>query len=239
MASVRRKSGVPEPQPICARLSQLNPEVGRLFQLKEDVLACLDLRMVLTNTTKPMKSPVVQPLETPASVSTTRRTAALPVAVNPKVSSYIVVSYAWHNLDWQLAAAATPIASGWGISRPMVDAVLACRDNDGEGVWIDKLCINQDDEHDRKTHVGAMDVIYRSARRMVILLEDVQLDEDEAFAALLYKQWYQDMCVAVTENSLEGAAKNEFVKSFVPSRDYEYYKRERLAAEVSHVGPSH
>lgn len=68
----------------------------------------------------------------------------------------------------------------------MVDAVMGCRENEREGVWIDRFCVNQNDDRDKTTHIGVMDVIYKSARRMIIVLEDVQLSADEASIAMLY-----------------------------------------------------
>ncbi|KXJ93530.1 heterokaryon incompatibility protein-domain-containing protein [Microdochium bolleyi] len=189
---------------ILARLSQLNPQVGALFRPKEEALSRLRLRMVV-------------------AASPHARSAPRPIP------SFIAVSYAWHNTDWNPAAAAVSIASGWKISRPMVDAVMACRESDQEAVWIDRLCINQDDDHDRTTHLSAMDLLYKSARRMIILLEDVQLSMEEASAGTLYAQWFQDLCAAVTERELEGAEKSKFVKAYMFGRDQDYIENAVVA----------
>jgi Heterokaryon incompatibility protein (HET) len=61
----------------------------------------------------------------------------------------------------------------------MFNAVLAERASPSEGIWIDQLCINQDDEEEKMTTIGFMDVIYKNARLVVILLEDVILSKTE------------------------------------------------------------
>ncbi|KXJ87376.1 hypothetical protein Micbo1qcDRAFT_167725, partial [Microdochium bolleyi] len=105
------------------------------------------------------------------------------------------------------------------------------RDGGGKkqtAVWLDQLCINQASEDDKTTHVGAMDLIYRSARRVVILLEDVQLaDSHEEAAALAYKGFYQDMCDEVAAGGLEGTEKAAFVGGYFARREREWCETRR------------
>jgi hypothetical protein len=100
----------------------------------------------------------------------------------------------------------------------MVDAIMSLRQPPNEGVWLDQLCINQSDQSDIVAHIGVMDAIYRSARRVAILLEDVQLDENEEAAALAYAQFYEDLCCEVMERNLEGMEKKRFVDEYFPRR---------------------
>ncbi|KAK4120713.1 hypothetical protein N657DRAFT_674114 [Parathielavia appendiculata] len=179
---------------ILARLKELNPEVVRQFHPKLNALSDLNLRMIR-----------------PASAS--------PEAAG-RVASYIAVSYCWHYPQWPLAAAATPIAPGWEISEPMMKAVMRLCQPD-EGVWLDKLCINQDDAADKAAHIGVMDAIYRSARRTAILLEDIQLSKEEEKAGLIYRGFYEDLVQAVQRASLEGEQKARFIDAYIPSREKE------------------
>jgi len=130
--------------------------------------------------------------------------------------SFIIVSYCWHSDEW------TPIPNkicpGWDISRPMVDAIMSLRQT-GEGVWIDKLCINQADSNEKKVAIGAMDILYRAARRLVILLEDVQLDKEDEDAGRSYLKVFEDMCQEVNEKRLTGQAKNEFIQGYLDIRE--------------------
>ncbi|KAK4135995.1 hypothetical protein BT67DRAFT_229024 [Trichocladium antarcticum] len=182
---------------ILSRLRDLNPEVACQFHPKEDALSSLCLRMINASTGPPVRSPGDQP-HTP---------------------SFVVVSYCWHYPQWPLAPAATPISPGWEISQPMTDAVMALRQTPDEAVWVDKLCINQDDEADKTAHIAAMDAIYRSARRAAILLEDIQLDADEEQAALAYAGFYADLCREVKDGGLEGQEKSRFVGEYFPRRE--------------------
>lgn len=143
---------MPQAREICARLSQLKPEVSALFKPKDDVLPSLSLRMIVAaaNAQTSACQGSAEDLATAAEVQS-------PLARN--IPSFLAISYAWHHSDWTPAAAATPIAPGWEISQPMIDAVLACRESDEEAVWLDKLCINQADENDKTTHIGVMDLI--------------------------------------------------------------------------------
>ncbi|KAK3897916.1 heterokaryon incompatibility protein-domain-containing protein [Staphylotrichum tortipilum] len=181
------------PDEILSRLNGLNPEVGRQFRLKKDVRPDVRLRMLC-------------PAPSPGSIYS-------------PVPSYIAVSYCWHYPKWRLAAAATPVYPGWEISEPMIHAVMALRQTPDEGVWLDKLCINQDDPVDKEGHIALMDTIYHSARRVVILLEDIQLTKDEEEAGLAYRGFYEDLVHEVEERGLRGDEKGQFVDQYFPKRE--------------------
>ena len=51
-----------------------------------------------------------------------------------------------------------------------------------EGVWIDQLCIAQRDPKEKMVAIGAMDVVYRSTRSIIVAIEDVQLSWEAAMA---------------------------------------------------------
>jgi hypothetical protein len=88
------------------------------------------------------------------------------------VRQYLAISYCWHSSD---------IGHGyWPISKPFVDAILAEKDHPREGIWMDQLCIDQTSSVYKAESIAAMDIIYRSCIRLVVLLEDVFLDEQEA-----------------------------------------------------------
>jgi hypothetical protein len=179
-----------EANTILAGLKQLNPTIAEQFHPKQTTIAGLTLRMI--------RSPP------PAS------------GVKVTVPSFIAISYCWHYpLDWTLAPAAqaSKLRPGWEISQPMAKAVLSLRTSTNEGVWLDKLCIKQSDESEKAVTIGAMDVIYRSARQMAILLEDVQLDAAEQMAAKTYAGFCEDMRQLIVKNGLQGEAKMELIRS--------------------------
>ncbi|KAK3615402.1 hypothetical protein LTR56_026610 [Elasticomyces elasticus] len=48
-----------------------------------------------------------------------------------------------------------------------------------EGVWIDQICIDQDSRDETTISMSAMDMVYRSARLVVVALDDIELDMRE------------------------------------------------------------
>jgi len=64
-------------------------------------------------------------------------------------------------------------------SDVFIQALLNERKNAQEGLWIDQICINQDDEDEKKITVPVMDLIYKNARIVVIILGDIEVDTQE------------------------------------------------------------
>lgn len=96
---------------------------------------------------------------------------------------------------------------------------MSQREDQKEGVWLDKLCINQNSAEDKDVHIGAMDIIYRSARRVIILLEDIQLTQEEETAGLAYAGFYKDMGREADERNLQGQDRLNFIDTYFPSRE--------------------
>jgi len=183
---------------ILDRLQQLNPQVASHFSPKSNAISELPLRMICSQKPEPSSS---------SSSS------------SGSIKSFIVVSYSWHYPSWKLAPAAKPIVPGWEISQPMVDAIMGLREDSDEGVWLDRLCIDQNDDRDKDVHIGAMGIIYRSARRLIILFEDIQLTKDESEAGVIYAGFYEEMCGEISDRKLEGREKSEFIHSYLPLRE--------------------
>ncbi len=55
-----------------------------------------------------------------------------------------------------------------------------------ERVWTDALCIDWTNGHENTVDIGAMDVIYKCARGVVITLSDVYLYISEANVIIIY-----------------------------------------------------
>ncbi|KAM7196279.1 Heterokaryon incompatibility protein (HET) domain containing protein [Naviculisporaceae sp. PSN 640] len=196
-ASERQRGRRQDAAAILARLGELNPTVAKQFQPKLDAIDSLSLRMVVPSD-------------------------ALPKDANTaRVPSYIIVSYCWHYPEWPLAPTAKPIVPGWEISKPMVDAFMGLRQSPDEGVWLDKLCINQEDESDKREHIAAMDIIYKSARRLIILLEDVQLSREQTVAGLTYATFFQDLRDEINKRGLEGRDRSDLIEEYFPGRERE------------------
>jgi ABC-type enterochelin transport system permease subunit len=53
------------------------------------------------------------------------------------------------------------------------------RKSQGEGLWIDACCIDQNDIVEKRHAIAAMDAIYRSAREVFIALEVFSLSDEQ------------------------------------------------------------
>jgi hypothetical protein len=94
------------------------------------------------------------------------------------VRQYLAISYCWHSDEF--LPEGYERYGNWPISKPFVNAILSDKDHPREGIWMDQLCIDQSSSVDKGKSVAAMDIIYRSCIRLIVLLEDVFLDEREA-----------------------------------------------------------
>jgi hypothetical protein len=74
----------------------------------------------------------------------------------PEFRSFIAVSYCWHNNFWTPTEGLHRDGPDMPISRPMLESVLDNRESVEETVWIDGLCINQDDKQEKIYAIGSM-----------------------------------------------------------------------------------
>jgi hypothetical protein len=93
------------------------------------------------------------------------------------VRQYMAVSYCWRSENF--LPDNYERHDSWPVSKPFVDAMISEKDHPRVGIWMDQLCIDQNSPEDKRKSVAAMDVIYRSCIRLLVLLEDVFLDAAE------------------------------------------------------------
>lgn len=134
---------------LLARMKELNPTKADSFKAKRVAIDTVPFRLLCSRRSKIL----------------TEEKAEVP--------SFIALSYCWHGPDWSLAGNSTKEA--WPISNIMIRTLFGSRQSEEEGIWIDQHCINQDDQEEKQVAIAAMDVIYRSARRVIVVLEDVAL----------------------------------------------------------------
>ena len=92
-------------------------------------------------------------------------------------SSYIALSYCWKA---GLESVGETMHPSLPLTLELGQALLDERLHLQEGVWIDQLCIPQDDPAEKAIAIGTMNITYKSARLVVIVIEDVVLEENEA-----------------------------------------------------------
>ncbi|KAI8940052.1 hypothetical protein NX059_003771 [Plenodomus lindquistii] len=90
---------------------------------------------------------------------------------------FMAISYCWRSPDF-VSEDYEP-HDVWPIKKSFVDAILSEKPHPRCGIWMDQLCIDQTSSEDKRIAVAAMDIIYRSCLRLVVLLEDVVLNEEE------------------------------------------------------------
>jgi len=99
---------------------------------------------------------------------------------------FVALSYASHSEEWKphdaCFASAAAVASQ--CACPLTPGLWAAfmRVTGHSPFWVDQLCIDQDNETEKELAIGAMDFVYRAAIKVVVALEDIALDNDEAGA---------------------------------------------------------
>ncbi|MCJ1403281.1 hypothetical protein MMC11_006504 [Xylographa trunciseda] len=103
--------------------------------------------------------------------------------VEQNFSSYIALSYCWRldsriNASWDIAEniATNNFKLSLPIPSSLFQAFLNERASESEGVWCDQICIDQSNELEKRVAIGLMDVIYKEARRVIVALDDIEID---------------------------------------------------------------
>jgi hypothetical protein len=112
---------------------------------------------------------------------------------------YIALSYCRKKINIETPKRViTPIAFGWSTeedqfpiptSNIVFQAVLREK-RVGEGLWFDQVSINQEDEAERVASIGAIDIIYKNARAVVVALDDIAVSPDEEQFLRYYVEQY-------------------------------------------------
>lgn len=135
-------------------LGRLDPSVSEMFALKSEAVGDAPLRLL-------------KPRTILANADNISRESD---------ESFIALSYCWHSEDWYKTPEEIPRGP---ISDDLFFALLQERLYPAEGIWIDQLCINQDDQKEKAVAVASMDIIYKYARLVVVMLEDIWIDKSE------------------------------------------------------------
>lgn len=159
-----------EAELVLSNLQRLSPDLASLFGVRTPT----------------------QMYDTPFTVICESDTGNFPFGKTQPVKQFLAVSYCWRHehSDWP-ADGSRPLPP-WPFSKPFVDAVLEERgvvsesgrhpDFRRECIFVDKMCIDQQDEHEKQRSIAMMDVIYKTCRKLMILLEDVVFTEAEVDA---------------------------------------------------------
>nr|POF27595.1 hypothetical protein CFP56_73780 [Quercus suber] len=72
-------------------------------------------------------------------------------------------------------------------------AVCHERTSEDEGIWVDQICINQESDEEKTISMSAMDMVYRSARVAVVVLDDIRLSAHESDVLAAHMDEYERM----------------------------------------------
>jgi Heterokaryon incompatibility protein (HET) len=130
--------------------------------------------------------------------------------------SFICLSYCWHKEDWSTTTS-HGLHEEWPITENMLCAFLAQRSTYDEGVWIDALCIDQNNPTEKMHAIGSMDMLYKSARTVYIILEDIILPEEVCDTMLLLLLENPDLETAHMPNTIVPLVQKSLVLARTPS----------------------
>ena len=103
------------------------------------------------------------------------------------VDSFLILSYTWHSNAWQAhPALAEPHPEIGGPLMPAMWAALLAQLKERECFWIDQLCIDQRSDTEKTAAIASMDLLYKSARKVIIALEDIALSTTEMDLMFMY-----------------------------------------------------
>ena len=95
---------------------------------------------------------------------------------------FLALSYCCHDESWTRAPVCREASIPEFPLSSHMRVALFKEFGHREGVWIDQLCIAQHDLKEKMIAIGAMDVVYRSTKFIIVALEDVQLSWEAAMA---------------------------------------------------------
>ena len=163
------RDGRIESETILARLDKYNANTAQDFGLKEEIVDQVPLKLLRE----------VFPQEQPS------------LSEND-FENYIALSYCWHSDEWIPAEGLGDRLPEWPISPRMVRGLLDQRVSTGEGIWIDERCINQNNPSEKLIAIGAMDLIYKCARLVVVVIEDISFSKKEQIVLRRLVSKYED-----------------------------------------------
>ncbi|KAF2193482.1 hypothetical protein K469DRAFT_515331, partial [Zopfia rhizophila CBS 207.26] len=147
-------------------------------------------------------------------------------------TSYIAMSYCWkkanHGTPRKEISPVGDLPFGWvktvelfpiPTTPAMFQAILQERQSESEGLWFDQVCINQEDEDEKATSIGVMDLIYKNARTVVIALDDIAASEDEVMFLRQYFEYYSRSSLPINQQPNRGLSP-PFMQTRAPFRSF-------------------
>jgi Heterokaryon incompatibility protein (HET) len=146
------------------------------------------------------------------------RDAAVECTLLPKTfklakGGYEALSYVWKDTCGIEGVYQQPpdiIVNGYyfPVTRNLQAALIRLRDKNRDRIlWVDQICINQEDIHERSTQVERMTLIYGFAQRTVIWLGE---EKDESYRAMLLLRGLSRVAKGQNQETILDVAVHEF-----------------------------
>ena len=165
---------------LMARLEHFDPSTAQHFGYKSVAISEAPLRLLRSISKRTKAANGLKKIMGRSETGIGRSNSMISCSISDiSFSSYIALSYCWHDQDWTPAPQCRR-HEDYPISIRMLRALLDLRQSQDEGVWIDAVCIDQDNPKEKVHAIGSMDLIYKSARIVVVILEDVCLPDTYA-----------------------------------------------------------
>jgi hypothetical protein len=142
----------PSTSQILSNLRKWNPEVAAGFSEKESAVKDIPFKLVTTS----------------------------PTWSSPDIDGFVAISYSWHNGEWEVPARFRDAPADWPfpVCPAMLKTMVASFEDGPPIFWLDQSCINQEDSSQKVQAIANMDTIYRNASKVLILLEDFDINPD-------------------------------------------------------------
>lgn len=136
---------------LLPRLRQWNPEIASKFSEKDNAVKKIPFKLITKDR----------------------------IWISDQANSFVAVSYCWHSDQWIVPNRFNSMPENWSLPvSPAMLRALLCYVENGEAIWMDQLCIDQNNLKQKAHAIANMDTIYRNAQQVVVLLEDLDISPD-------------------------------------------------------------
>jgi hypothetical protein len=129
---------------------------------------------------------------------------------------YEALSYVWGSQDHK--APVTLLGHDWHVTPNLAAALRSLRsETESRTLWIDQLCINQEDDKERTSQVGLMKDIYEGATRVVVWLGESTPASETALDVLTHVNPAQLEDAAIAFDVLQICEIREWARAVITS----------------------
>jgi hypothetical protein len=143
---------------------------------------------------------------------------------------YTALSYVWGSIETPACINVNGERNFW-VTRNLFESLKCLRQsNTARALWIDAICINQDDPKEKKVQIGLMRRVYRQAQKVIAYVPQTR-EDTESLNILIRKILRADMqCRKVIDSGAILEQQNSVEGSDVHEQDKREQVQERSAS---------